>query len=161
MQYSVPQFIDIEDKVFGPLTVKQFIYIIVAVMTLFLLYLFVGLSFIFIILAIPIMLVFGALAFLKVNGRPFQYFFFSFLNFFLKGSRIWVWRRTVSVQTLKVKQSKEEKEEPKADQKSHIFPKTRIQKITEILDSGISTKADVDEQTVRLAQRMRVKQKEL
>ncbi len=159
MQYSVPQFIDIEDKVFGPLTVKQFIYIIVAAMTLFLLYLFVGLGFIFILLAIPIMLIFGALAFLKVNGRPFQYFFLSFLNFFLKGTRMWIWRRSTAPAKETVLEADEK--EAKPDQRTHIFPKTRIQKITEILDSGVSLKADVDEQTIRLASRMRVKQKEL
>jgi hypothetical protein len=27
MQFRVPQFIDIEDKLFGPLTFKQFIYL--------------------------------------------------------------------------------------------------------------------------------------
>ena len=27
MQYQVPQFIEVEDKIFGPLTFKQFLYI--------------------------------------------------------------------------------------------------------------------------------------
>jgi len=27
MQYQVPQFIEIEDKIFGPLTLKQFLYL--------------------------------------------------------------------------------------------------------------------------------------
>jgi hypothetical protein len=27
MRYQVPQFIDVEDKVIGPLTIKQFIYL--------------------------------------------------------------------------------------------------------------------------------------
>ena len=27
MQFQVPQFIEIEDKIFGPLTFKQFIYL--------------------------------------------------------------------------------------------------------------------------------------
>ena len=27
MRYQVPQFIDVEDKIFGPLTLKQFLYV--------------------------------------------------------------------------------------------------------------------------------------
>ncbi|GAH87221.1 unnamed protein product, partial [marine sediment metagenome] len=30
MQFQVPQYIDIEDKVIGPFTIKQFLYIVVA-----------------------------------------------------------------------------------------------------------------------------------
>jgi hypothetical protein len=68
-QYQVPQFIEVEDKIFGPLTLKQFIYLAGAG----------GLSLIFftllpLLLALPLIgLAIGvgsAFAFYKVNGRP-------------------------------------------------------------------------------------------
>jgi hypothetical protein len=70
MRYQVPQFIEIEDKIFGPLTLKQFIYLaggggVCLIFFSFLpLWLVIGLS-------IPVMAFCAALAFYQVNGRPF------------------------------------------------------------------------------------------
>lgn len=70
MQFQVPQFIEVEDKIFGPLTFKQFIYVLGGI----------GASYILIrifpiIIAGPLILLVGgfaaALAFLQYNGRPF------------------------------------------------------------------------------------------
>ena len=40
MRFSVPQFIDVEDKIFGPLTLKQGIYRVGAVGAAYLIYCF-------------------------------------------------------------------------------------------------------------------------
>lgn len=69
MQYQVPQFIDTEDKIAGPFTIRQFIYICVTAGAIFVLY-FIFQSFIFMFFAL---LVGGAgvsLAFVKINGQP-------------------------------------------------------------------------------------------
>jgi hypothetical protein len=69
MRYQVPQFIEIEDKIFGPLTLKQFIYlaggggICLIFFSLLPLYLTI-------ILAIPVVALSVGLAFYQVNGRP-------------------------------------------------------------------------------------------
>lgn len=69
-QYQVPQFIEIEDKIFGPLTLKQFIYLAggggLCLMFFTLLPLWLT-----ILLGIPVMVFCVALAFYQVNGRPF------------------------------------------------------------------------------------------
>lgn len=70
MNFQVPQFIEVEDTIFGPLTFKQFVYILGGGGIDFLLYNFLPLY----IAIIPIILVSGlalALAFYKVNDRPF------------------------------------------------------------------------------------------
>ena len=70
MQFQVPQFIEVEDKIFGPLTFRQFVYLGGGA----------GLSYILfrvlpIYIALPLILgVCGlvvALAFMQYNGRPF------------------------------------------------------------------------------------------
>jgi hypothetical protein len=70
MQFQVPQFIEMEDKIFGPLTFKQFIYVAGGA----------GLSYLSwrilpIYLAAPFIIGAGglgaALAFMQYNGRPF------------------------------------------------------------------------------------------
>lgn len=69
MQYQVPQFTDVEDKIFGPLTLKQFVYVAGGAGLGFLAWQYLP-SFI----AVPIALaVFGfavSLAFVKVNKKP-------------------------------------------------------------------------------------------
>jgi|SRR3989338_305807 len=70
MQFQVPQFIEIEDKIFGPLTFKQFIYVAGGAGACYLLWRVFPL-----LLAAPLILAVGglaaSLAFMKLNGRPF------------------------------------------------------------------------------------------
>lgn len=70
MQFQIPQFIEVEDKIFGPLTFRQFVYLAGGVGTCYLV--FRVLPF---LLALPVMgIIMGfvaALAFFQYNGRPF------------------------------------------------------------------------------------------
>ena len=70
MQFQVPQFIEIEDKIFGPLTFRQFVYLGGGLGTGYIIWRLIP-SYI----ALPLVLAvigFGvALAFFQVNGRPF------------------------------------------------------------------------------------------
>ncbi len=74
MQFQVPQFIDTEDKVVGPLTIRQFAYI-GAALGLSSLFLFVSEIWFWPIISIPIIGVGAMLAFGKVNGRPISIYF--------------------------------------------------------------------------------------
>ena len=69
MRFQVPQFIEVEDKIFGPLTLKQFIYLAGGGAAIFLLYISLP-FFLFIIFALPIGGLAAALAFYKVNNKP-------------------------------------------------------------------------------------------
>ncbi len=91
MQFQVPQYIDIEDKVIGPFTIKQFLYILVAAVVLFILYNLVNL-FVLIILAIPICALTFALAFVKVHNQPFINVIKNFLGF-IKKPDFYVWKK--------------------------------------------------------------------
>lgn len=69
-QFQVPQFITVEDKVIGPLTAKQFLYILGGIGVIALAR-FLLVSFLFFPIAIVVATVTAALAFLKVNEIPF------------------------------------------------------------------------------------------
>lgn len=71
MQFRVPQFIDVEDKVFGPFTLKQFAYIAGAGGLAFIIWTFISIKFIATLIIIPVSGLFIALAFVKINNRPF------------------------------------------------------------------------------------------
>ncbi len=83
MQYQVPQFIELEDRIIGPLTIKQFLYLAFAGAILFVFW-FLFAFYLWIIIAIPITALALAFAFLKINDRPFVYFFLSFVKYFTK-----------------------------------------------------------------------------
>lgn len=91
MRFEVPQFIDIEDKIFGPLTWRQFVYLgggVGMAVALF----FVTNLFVFILLGLPLALLAGALAFYPFNGRPFSYFLEALYNY-LTNQHLYLWRK--------------------------------------------------------------------
>lgn len=91
MQFKVPQFIDIEDKVFGPLTFKQFAYLAGGAGFGYLSFRFLP---IFIAIFIgPLVVAFAAaLAFLKFNDKPFISVVESFIRYYSR-SRLYLWHK--------------------------------------------------------------------
>jgi len=88
-QFTVPQFIDVEDKIFGPITVRQFLIMIVGFSIIALAYKFLILS-AFIVVIVVDFCVFGSLAFLKINGMPMHFFILNFIETLQKPSiRVW------------------------------------------------------------------------
>lgn len=91
MKFEVPQFIEIEDKIFGPLTWRQFLYLGGGVglgVVLFFTTHFV----IFLIFGLPLAILAGALSFYPVNNRPFSFFLEAIINY-LRGHKLYVWRQ--------------------------------------------------------------------
>jgi len=89
MQFVVPQFIDVEDKIIGRITVRQFAISIVGGLFIFLEYKLSDFA-LFIFMAVPTAIVFGTVAFLKINGMPFHYFLINFAET-MKKSRLRLW----------------------------------------------------------------------
>lgn len=69
MRFQLPQFIETEVRLVGPFTLKQFLWLAAGAAFLTLLYIFVNWV-VFIILAMPIIAVSLALAFIKIDGLP-------------------------------------------------------------------------------------------
>lgn len=91
MRYQVPQFIEVEDKIFGPLTLKQFIYIAGGA-GLCLVFFTLLPFFIFILLSIPTMGFALALAFYNVNDRPLINAIEHAFNYYLN-SKLYLWKQ--------------------------------------------------------------------
>lgn len=91
MQFEVPQFIEIEDKIFGPFTWRQFLYLggggALAVVLFFTTHWVV-----FLLIGVPVAALAGALAFYPVNNRPFSFFVEAIYNYFRR-QRIYFWKQ--------------------------------------------------------------------
>lgn len=91
MQFKVPQFLEIEDKIFGPFTFREFIYLAGGGGICFVLYKLLGLFW----GAIPILLVAGfsgMLTFYRPNNKPFIDLLEAGFNFTLQ-SKLYIWKR--------------------------------------------------------------------
>jgi hypothetical protein len=92
MRFQVPQFIEVEDKIFGPLTFKQFAYLIGGAGICFVIYHFIGSLFISIIFMLPFAVLALALAFYKYNGKPFAFLVESAAKYFF-GGKLYIWKK--------------------------------------------------------------------
>lgn len=91
MLINVPQYIDVEDKIAGPLTAKQLGWMIAMGVILLILWNMVPAP-VFFILGIPIALLFAGLAFYKPYGQPLGSFAIFGIMYFFR-PKIYVWKR--------------------------------------------------------------------
>ncbi len=116
MEFSVPQFIERETRIVGPLTMKQFAIMGIAGGFAFILYFTVP-FFYFILATIFLATISFSLAFLKVNGIPMLTFLKNLLMFNI-GSRIYIWRKA----ELPIFKMAERKKAPEKEKKGEGSP---------------------------------------
>jgi hypothetical protein len=92
MRFQVPQFIEVEDKVFGPLTIKQFVYLVGGAGICFVLVKLLP-TFIGILIALPVAMLSLALAFYKINNKPFIFVLESAFKYVLN-EKLYIWKKT-------------------------------------------------------------------
>jgi hypothetical protein len=78
-QFTVPQFIDVEDKIIGPITTRQFLVMLTGFIVIGILYKIFDFS-AFITFGLLIFALSGVFAFVKINGMPFHFFVLNFME---------------------------------------------------------------------------------
>lgn len=107
MQFKVPQFIDVEDKIFGPFTFKQFAYLAGGGGIIFIIYKLLPL-WLAIIFIIPVAILAGLLTFYKFNNKPFIFYLEAGIQYLLS-SKLFIWKqRLVKPEAKKDKETVEE-----------------------------------------------------
>lgn len=91
LQFTVPQFIDIEDKIIAAITVRQFVILLVAMVLIAASFKIFSLT-PFILISVVILGIAIIFAFVKINGAAFHYFVLNILQTFKK-PRLRVWRK--------------------------------------------------------------------
>lgn len=99
MRFQVPQFIEIEDKLFGPLTFKQFVYVAGGVGLCAILFIFLP-TFLAILISLPIGAFSAALAFYKINGKPFINVVEAFVKYTIT-QKLYIWKKEDKVPVAK------------------------------------------------------------
>lgn len=93
-QFTVPQFIDVEDKIIGPITTRQFFISLAGLLLMFVAYRIADFT-LFVLLAFLIAIVTGVLAFLRINGRAFHEFALD-AAVSLRKPKERIWKKTAS-----------------------------------------------------------------
>lgn len=132
MRFQVPQFIEVEDKIFGPLTFKQFIYVAGGAGITVIFFSFFP-KFIAFLASAPVIAFAIALAFFKVNERPFVLLIEDFVRFHI-GSKLYIWRKV------------EEKRNPKEGEE-RPFKELTVPKLSESRLKDLTFELDVKQQS--------------
>lgn len=139
LQFQVPQFVDVEDKIFGPLTAKQFIMFVVCALIIAALY--VALPFPAVVaLAIPLIIFFLLLAFYKVNGRSFIWFLYAIAHYVFTG-KLFLWERRgetpkIRVSSVLAVEATLARRGSRLLERAGTTVESRIQQLSRILDTA-------------------------
>jgi hypothetical protein len=137
MRYQVPQFIEVEDKIFGPLTLKQFLYVAGGTSLAFIVWEILP-SPIGLFVALPVLGLFAAFAFYKYNERPLIVTVESAFKYFT-GTRLFVWNK-------KQKTIEEiQKDAKKGKSPEAIKPQINVPKLSDSKLTELSWSLDINE----------------
>ena len=132
-QFVVPQFIEVEDKIFGPITIRQFIILLVAGLTIFLAYRYGDFS-----LFVTILVFVGGsaltFAFVKVNCQAFHFFLLNIIQT-LRRPSLRVWNKTFTKEELNYLR-KQKIEEVEAPVESKTVKSRHIRDLALIVNTG-------------------------
>ena len=128
--FLVPQFIDVETKIIGPITTRQFVIMLIAGMVDFILYKLLYFN-TFIVLGLLVFGAFGIVAFFRINGMPFHYFFLNLVQT-LKRPRLRIWSKAL----LKEKPAEEKIEIQKEFIPKPPLPESKLSKLSLVVNTG-------------------------
>lgn len=137
MQHKVPQFIEVEDKIFGPFTLKQFSYLAGGFgLSIIIWRTFANSSFVLFYIA-PVVAFSLALTFLKPNGKPLIALVQSFITFLIKPKKLF-WKNPgvdesrENVVSMKAETERTERQQAKFEPK--LISGEKIEKLAKTLD---------------------------
>ena len=137
MQFKVPQDVQREDQIIGPLTLRQLVIVAVGGGIAYMLYVQLSVSYITVVWLLPVTIISAltiALAFLKIHGLPFIEFLMCFIEYnFLPKKRIWIQKTGNPYMATDIKSNlkkKKVRKKTKVDQKN----KKTINDLVKILD---------------------------
>lgn len=144
-QFVIPQFIDSEAKILGPITVRQFVIILIGGMLIALIYAIAPSTMIFVAGAVPIAIIVLVVGFVKVNGQHFHYFVLNLLQTWRRPS-LRIWAKDLSDKRIALLAYGEEKVIP-PPKIGHKPPAAmgRLQELSLVVNTGGMYRPDTDD----------------
>lgn len=154
MQYPVPQFIEVEDKIIGPLTLRQFLTLIAGGVVCLIAWSLADLE-LFILITLVVGIVSVAFAFVKVNGRLLNDYLASMLGYFTK-PQIRTWAKLPAEPNVEFRKT-EKASKLDAELTRQGFSESKLKRLAFTLDSygqnaePIGTEEEIREEADNIA----------
>jgi len=133
-QVVVPQFLDVEDKIIGPITVRQFIEMLVGGIIIVIFYKLFDFS-LFIFSGLIVFSLDVVLAFAKINGQSFHLFLLNFVQT-MRSPKLKTWRKDISLKTNRKGELQSEEEKISPVRLAKPLSSSKISEIALIIDTG-------------------------
>jgi len=138
MEYKVPQDVQREDKIIGPFSLRQFLYLIAAAMSGYLVYsIFTrltgsnGAGFVFGFLTLSFI---AAFAVIEIQGKPLPEFVVALIIFSLR-PRHRIWQKDIYIPDIAFVPTQKDKKEETAEPLNPTQVKSELDKLAHILDT--------------------------
>jgi hypothetical protein len=133
-QFTIPQFIDVEDKIIGPITVRQFLIMLTCLLLSAAAYKLSDLS-LFITEAVIFFALGGIVSFLRINGRPFHYFILNVVQT-LKKPKLRVWNSQAGKEKSKLETDDISIKQAAKIQPKPLYARSKLAEMSLIVDTG-------------------------
>ncbi|MBU1148689.1 PrgI family protein [Patescibacteria group bacterium] len=142
MQFLVPQFIDTEDRIFGPISIRQFSELLVG---FGLIYVAFKLStfWLFTIEAVAIFGLTVVFAFIKVNGQPFHFFMLNLIQT-MRRPRLKIWLKEIEGAKISTRQDKSSGKT--TYQAKATVTSSRLTELSLVVDTGGAYKSEEEKE---------------
>jgi hypothetical protein len=132
-QYNIPQFVDSEDKIFGPITIRQFAVLAIGVVIGGFLWYFKPNITVFIISIVPVIIATVTFAFIKINGQNFDIFLTNVVIYILKPT-LFLWSRDTDPTRSVIKMTIQKKKASYIRDKNE-YSQSRVEEVAWTLDT--------------------------
>lgn len=134
-QFVVPQFIDVEPRILGPITARQFLLSLTAMFIAFIVARLAPSTPVALVIIVPELIIAFVFAFAKVNGQPFHYIALNMVQT-LRRPSIRVWDKKLSDSDLRFFLTKAPPAPPPAFQGKPPLAASRLAELTLVVDTG-------------------------
>jgi hypothetical protein len=132
-QVVVPQFLDVEDKIIGPVSVRQFVEMMIGAIIIAILYKLFDFP-LFVISGLAIIAITLIVAFAKINGQSFHLFLLNFVQT-IKRPKLKIWRKQIIIKQLK-KELEQPPPPPPPPLRQRPVSVSKISEIALVIDTG-------------------------
>lgn len=132
-RFVVPQFIDEEAKIIGPITGRQFVVMLGALLIEFIFYKLFDFA-LFLLIGVPFILFALVMAFVKIRGQKFHYFLLNFIQK-LRRPALRVWDKRFEEKWM-IAKVEEPKKEPPAPLARAPVTSSRLSELSLVVNTG-------------------------
>lgn len=134
-QFVVPQFLDVESKIIGPITARQFLIMLGVLIIEFLIYrIFLNIVFV-ILFGVPVLAIGLLFAFAKVNGQPIHFLALNFIQTFRK-PKLRIWDKTLSDGDIRTLLQRPEEDVVLPTPRKAPLERSRLNELTLVVNTG-------------------------